>query len=105
MKIDVGIGLIFLDVSGVHLLRFFPRATQNPTITMKPKTQAQRKIAQVRKLFEAFKESNGHAARSLAQLERWALSPEGQVALMPLCDLDGTIISDRRKFNRLQSAA
>ncbi len=72
---------------------------------IKAKILAERKVAQASKLIELFKAANGRIARDPAELERWAASPEGQVALQPHLDKEGKIVTDRRKFNRLRTDA
>jgi hypothetical protein len=60
-----------------------------------------RQHRQLIKLFEIFKSANGRQPAGLGELERWMNSPEGQTALTPYLDVDGKVISDRRKFNRV----
>jgi hypothetical protein len=60
-----------------------------------------RQHKQIRKLLEVFKSANGRQPTGVGELERWVNSPEGQTALTPHLDVDGTVIGDRRKFNRV----
>jgi hypothetical protein len=53
-----------------------------------------------------FKETNGRQPHSVTELRHWMASAEGQGALMPHIDpADGTLVVDRRKFNRLPAKA
>jgi hypothetical protein len=67
---------------------------------------ALRNVAEAQKVMAIYKETNGRKVRSLAELDQWMASPEGQVALTPHIDpADGTLVTDRRKFNRVHRAS
>jgi hypothetical protein len=70
------------------------------------KTRVRRKMAQISKMLSIFEETNGRQPRSMTELRHWMASAEGQVALTPHIDpADGTLVVDRRKFNRLPAKA
>jgi hypothetical protein len=54
-----------------------------------------------------FKQSRGRAARTVAELQAWATSPQGQTALTPYLNSDGKIdldvVADQRR-NRTKAA-
>jgi hypothetical protein len=39
------------------------------------------RLAQAQRMLDLFETANGHPARSLEELEKWVVSPEGQAAL------------------------